>query len=182
MKKNGRLSILLPAILLPAILLVGGFISMAAAQSPATAPSNSPDASASDMLDRMLKPAGQAPAPLQPITYPAQTNQATAAVAPGATTQPTVREGTFVVDRTGRLSKSADGQQVIFTFDSDGRAMQDPPLIILPNLKLEVMEQAVAGSNRDLRFRVTGMLTEYRNHNYLLLDKVVVIPDVVQQF
>ena len=44
------------------------------------------------------------------------------------------------------------------------------------------MENAVQGSNRDIRFRVTGMVTEYKGRNYILLDKVVVVPDVVQQF
>jgi hypothetical protein len=60
--------------------------------------------------------------------------------------------------------------------------MQDPPMIILPNLKLEMMEQALQGSNRDLKFHVTGMVTEYHSRNYLLLERVVVVPDVVQQF
>ena len=55
-------------------------------------------------------------------------------------------------------------------------------MIILPNLKLELMEQAVSNSNRDLKFRVTGMITEYHNRNYLLLERVVVVPDIVQQF
>ena len=169
------------------VLLLSGSLGIVAVQShllgqaqPTTHPA---DPSASELLDRMLKPASQAPAPLAPISFPAPTNPETmGAIGPGAATQPTVREGTFLTDRTGRLSKSSDGQHAIFTFDSDGRAMQDPPLVILPNLKLEMMEQANSGSNRDLRFRVTGMLTEYRSHNYLLLDKVVVIPDVVQQF
>ena len=60
--------------------------------------------------------------------------------------------------------------------------VHDPPVIILPNLKLMQMESAVGGSNRDLRFRITGMVTEYRSRNYILLEKVVVVPDVTQQF
>jgi hypothetical protein len=93
-----------------------------------------------------------------------------------------LREGTFIVDRTGRLSSGADGQGWEFTFESDGRAMRDPPLIILPNLKLMAMEAAIRNNTRDLRFRVTGMVTEYGGRNYILLEKVVVVPDVTQQF
>jgi hypothetical protein len=104
------------------------------------------------------------------------------AVAPGAPAVTVLREGTYVIDRTGRLTHSADGQQAEFTFDADGQALHDPPVIILPNLKLMQMESAVGGSNRDLRFRITGMVTEYRSRNYILLEKVVVVPDVTQQF
>ena len=60
--------------------------------------------------------------------------------------------------------------------------MQDPPLLILPNLKLQAMEDAVSSSNKDQSFRVSGLVTEYRGRNYLLLEKAVVIPDVEQQF
>ncbi|MGH7214409.1 MAG: hypothetical protein ACREIT_06570, partial [Tepidisphaeraceae bacterium] len=93
-----------------------------------------------------------------------------------------MREGTFLVDRTGRLTRSADGQQMEFTFDADGKSLRDPPVIILPNLKLMAMEDAVSGSSRDLRFRITGVVTEYRGRNYVMLEKVVVVPDVTQQF
>ncbi len=104
------------------------------------------------------------------------------AVAPGAPTVNVLREGTFIVNRVGRLTRTADGQQMEFTFDSDGKTMKDPPLLILPNLKLMQMESAVTGSSRDLHFRVSGMITEYRSRNYVLLDKVVVVPDVENQF
>ena len=69
-----------------------------------------------------------------------------------------------------------------FTFDSDGKTMKDPPLVVLPNLKLMAMENAVTGSSRDLRFRISGTVTEYKGRNYILLDKVVVVPDLDQQF
>jgi hypothetical protein len=104
------------------------------------------------------------------------------AVAPGAPTLPTLREGTFIINRVGRLTHTADGQQAEFAFDADGRAMRDPPMIILQNLKLMQMENAASGSSRDLRFRVSGMVTEYKGRNYVLLDKVVVVPDIDQQF
>ena len=148
---------------------------------PATQPAEVP---AADLLNQMLKPPGQAPAPLQPIVFPPPVNNVTggAAIAPNATTMPITREGTFITDRTGRLTKSQDGTSEEFTFDADGQAMQDPPMVILPNLKLEMMEQAVSGSNRDLKFHITGMVTEYHSRNYLLLERVVVVPDVVQQF
>ena len=105
-----------------------------------------------------------------------------AAVAPAAPVVTVLREGSFIVNRVGRLTRSADGQQMEFTFDSDGKTMKDPPLVILPNLKLMAMENAVTGSSRDLRFRISGTVTEYKSRNYILLDKVVVVPDLDQQF
>jgi hypothetical protein len=149
-----------------------------AEQAPATQPT------AGQLLDQMLKPTGTTARPLQPLPDPPAPDRTTgvAAVAPGADQMPVIREGSYIVDRTGRLTKSADGQQFEFNFESDGRALKDPPVVILPNLKLMAMENAVNGSNRDLRFRVTGMVTEYKGRNYVLLEKVVVVPDVMQKF
>jgi hypothetical protein len=104
------------------------------------------------------------------------------AIAPAAPQLNLVREGTYIPDRTGRLTHSADGQTAEFTFDADGKALKDPPMIILPNQKLKQMEDAVTGNSRDLRFRVTGVVTEYKGRNYILLERAVVIPDVAQQF
>jgi len=95
--------------------------------------------------------------------------------AAGASTGTIQREGTFVVDRMGRLSRSADGRTWEFAFESDGVALSDPPVVLIPNLKLMSMEDAISAANQDLRFRVTGMLTEYRGRNHLMLEKVVVV-------
>ncbi|HLL88837.1 MAG TPA: hypothetical protein VK324_06005, partial [Tepidisphaeraceae bacterium] len=117
--------------------------------------------------------------PVTPPSTPAAIDATTgaAATAPAAPPQVVMREGTLVVDRTGRLTRTADGAQWEFTFDADGQALRDPPVVLLPNLKLMAMETAVASSNRDLRFRITGILTEYKSRNYVLLEKVVVVPD-----
>jgi hypothetical protein len=149
---------------------------------PTTRPAAIPPAD--QVLSDMLKPSGTSAKPLKPVANAptADVTSGAGATAPGAATLNVVREGTFLVDRTGRLTRSPDGQQWEFTFDSDGQAMRDPPVVSLPNLKLMAMETAVSGSSRDLRFRVTGMVTEYRGRNYVLLEKVVVMPEVTQQF
>jgi hypothetical protein len=104
------------------------------------------------------------------------------AVAPDAPVLHVVREGTHVIKRTGRLNHSSDGQQASFTFDSDGKTMADPPMIILPNLTLQSMEAAVASKTADVHFRVSGTVTEYKGRNYILLDSAVVMADVETQF
>ena len=136
------------------------------------------------MLNQMLRPNNAGPKPLQPVVNPPDIDKTTgkAAIAPAATTQQLRREGDWIRDKVGRLTKGSDGQSWEFTFDADGRSMQDPPVVILPNLKLMQMENAVSGSNRDLKFRITGMVTEYKGRNYVLLEKAMVESDTGNQF
>jgi hypothetical protein len=148
-----------------------------------TQPSATSASPAEDKANELLG-AGGGVKPLPSATRGPMTDASTgkAAIAPGAPTLNVMREGTFIVKRVGRLTHSADGQQMEFTFDSDRKTMKDPPVVILPNLKLMQMENAIAGSSRDLRFRVSGLVTEYKGRNYVLLDQVVVVPDIDQQF
>lgn len=156
---------------------------------PATKPSK--ELSADEMLNQMLKSpeksGGGGARPLAPLPDvkgggPDKTS-GKGAVAPSAPVVNVLREGTFLVDRLGRLSRSKDGSQAEFVFESDGTSLQDPPVLILPNLKLMQMEDATTGNSiRDLRFRVSGTVTEYRGRNYILLDKVVVVPEILDRF
>jgi hypothetical protein len=135
------------------------------------------------LLNSMLKPPSDSGRVLQPQGESPKDDVTTArSVAPNAPAVRLRREGTTINDAVCRLTKSADGQQWELTLEADGRAMQDPPLIILPNLNLSAMESAVNNASRDLRFRVTGVVTEYKGRNYILLEKVVVPPESVGQF
>jgi hypothetical protein len=139
------------------------------------------------MLSQMLKApqqAGKRPLTPLPTTMGGGVDKKSGkgAVAPSAPVVNVLREGTFLVDRVGRLSRTADGSQAEFVLESDGTAMQDPPLVVIPNLKLQQMEDAVSTAIKDPRFRVSGTLTEYRGRNYILLDKVVVVPDILDKF
>jgi hypothetical protein len=145
----------------------------------------SADQMLNDMLSSTARPdSSPSSPPALPQLRGRMTDKTTgaAAVAPGAPVLTVLREQSQIIDRIGRLVRSADGQQAEFAFDSDGQAMQDPPLIILPNLKLGSMEMSIQQTRKDLQFRATGTLTEYRGRNYILLEKVVVVPDVTQQF
>ena len=152
---------------------------------PSTQPASDPSTrqSPEQTLVDMLKPSAGVAKPLQPTLDSQQVDtKSKYNVAPKTPPMAVQREGTFIFDRTGRLTRNADGTQAEFTFESDGKTLKDPPVIILPNLKLMTMEDAVKSTNRDLRFRVTGMLTEYRGRNYLLLEKVLVPPEGNSQF
>jgi hypothetical protein len=157
------------------------------ATQPATRPASTPSRSltADEMLSQMLRPppTGTGERVLQPPSDPPLPDKTggKGAVIPNAPSVTVMREGTFLVDRTGRLTKSADGTAE-FSFEADGRALRDPPVVLVPSLKLVAMEEAVKGANKDLRFRISGMVTEYRGRNHVLLEKVVVMPEAVQQF
>ena len=141
---------------------------------PATQPQ-----SASETLNDMLKPGvADKVKPLQPISGNPTVDRTTVnPVAPGGTNQTVMREGSYVVDKTGRMTKSGDGLNWEFNFEADQSNLTDPPVVLLPCLKLMLMQDQVKGGSRDLRFRVTGMVTEYMGRNYLLLEKVVVVAD-----
>ena len=152
---------------------------------PTTKPAKpSADAPAPEsLLNSMLKPPVNSGRVITPLPNPDKIDAGSGkAIAPNAPAVKLLREGSSIVDRIGRLTKSAEGQQWELAFDADGKTMQDPPLIILPNLNLAAMEAAVTGASRDLRFRVTGSVTEYKGRNYILLEKVVVPPEQAQQF
>jgi hypothetical protein len=138
--------------------------------------------SADQILNQMLQPPdNNKAAALQPQVSPEVSNALTNSVGVDSSSAAILREGTDVIDRVGRLQKTGDGQEE-FVFDSDGRNLSDPPLIILQNLKLMSMENAVTAASHDLRFRVTGTVTEYHSRNYILLEKVVVVQDKNQEF
>ena len=141
---------------------------------PATRPAEptNPDL----MLRQLLGPARPSIKPLEPVTYPQDDTSSKNAVAPKVESQNLVREGSYIANRVGRLTRNADSQ-FEFTFEADGLALKDPPMIILPNLKLMAMETLVKNSSRDLKFEVYGMVTEYNGRNYILLEQVVVKQD-----
>ncbi|HEY1685237.1 MAG TPA: hypothetical protein VGG19_10775 [Tepidisphaeraceae bacterium] len=95
--------------------------------------------------------------------------------APGQSSTPIIREGSYIVDRVGHLTHSADGQQFQFVFDRATAVPGEPSINILQNLNLMLMENAVASNSQDIHFKITGIVTEYRGKNYVLLQKVVVV-------
>jgi hypothetical protein len=170
------------------IVLACGALAGAQTTRPTTRPSSSPDGdmkfmTSDQVFDQMLKPAPSPTRQLPPMPEQAAPGEkvASPSVKPGAPQVPVIREGTYIIDRLGRLTKTDKGE-FEFTFESDGKTMHDPPMLLLPNLKLAQLEDAVTSQARDLKVRVTGRVTEYRGRNYLLLDMVIVPPDVTQQF
>ena len=89
-----------------------------------------------------------------------------------------VREGDLVMHRMGRLGKDRKGT-LLFVYEADGRSLNEPPLILLPSLKLEKME-LIASKKSDAKFMVSGEVTVYRGKGYLLLRKVMLYQELGQ--
>ena len=159
---------------------------------PATQPADmsspvpAPAPSADQVLSQMLQsPQLQHQRAIQPSAgnlTPNLSTGGTLGVAPDAPKSGLQREGTEEVDRVGRLQRTPDGAFTELVFDSDGKTMADPPLLILPNLKLMSMETAANTASEPVKFRVTGVITEYHGRNYILLEKAVVVGDKEQEF
>ena len=139
-------------------------------------------ASADQMLQQMLsadKPA--APAPSDAGLPQMDSTSGPGALPPDAPVLNVLPEQSQIFDRVCRLGPCPDGLQEQLTFVADGSTLRDPPLIVMPNLKLVDLEKA-AGDQHNTRVRVTGTVTEYRGRNYILLQKVIVMPDSDRQF
>ncbi len=77
------------------------------------------------------------------------------------------REGTDIVDRMGYCRTAGD--RVIF-FTEDGRDR----FVVLENLNLERIAQAVADDPEQLQWSVTGSITEFCGDNFLIIHRAVV--------
>lgn len=84
-----------------------------------------------------------------------------------------IPDGRLLVDREGRIDRVGD--ETRFVFDSG-----DEPMTLLPNAKLERIEDASDYGRRGQRFRVSGEITAYRGRNFLILSKVLIIPKAIE--
>ena len=117
----------------------------------------------------------QDPTP-KPITQAAQgsdqvTIPSVQPVDPQAKSPLVVREGDVVINRLGRFHADPKGSP-LFVYEADGSALTEPPLILLPSRKLELME-SLAKQRPGARFLVSGEITVYHGQGYLLLRKVM---------
>ena len=97
-------------------------------------------------------------------------------VTDSATTKPAAvnlkyREGTFLIDQIGQLKHTKTGDP-FFVFEADGKPIE---LGIMPNTYLAKMEDVLTTAGPNVRFRITAMATEYREKNYILIDRAEVV-------
>ncbi|MCG8403989.1 MAG: hypothetical protein MI923_02205 [Phycisphaerales bacterium] len=85
-------------------------------------------------------------------------------------------DGSRIVDRPGRLTR--EGDYFTFSFESRGQGAPELPIRLLPNRLLEDMEVISSGGAEPVVFVLSGEVTEYRGVNYLLIQKLLVRPNL----
>lgn len=155
---------------------------------PADAADADAERSARQVMDQLLEQRRESPA-IEPTRQPRVEDQPSRVGAPAATVdldpaivgtapdgeQPDLLpEGTFIVNRRGRLMRSPDGGHVLFVFEADDEAAPEAPMILQPCRKLEDMEDYVEKHGDQTTFRLSGQVHTYRGANYLLPTMMVI--------
>ena len=82
--------------------------------------------------------------------------------------------GDMRVDRLVIMMQDDRGEWWEARFESDN-TLQDQPVRLLPCKKLEEAEKLLRGAkDRSARLRISGQITHYKQHRYLLLRKAVI--------
>lgn len=118
------------------------------------------------MKNRPAKPIVPAPAPRQPPSEEA-------GVTPSSRQPAAPPAGDILIDRTIRITPSADGQWMEARFEADN-TLQEQPVPLLPCRLLERAETI------DGKLRITGILRRYKGRDYLLLRKALAERDMGQ--
>jgi len=90
---------------------------------------------------------------------------------PKTANHPASRQDSILADRTGFIYNT--GHELIFILDALGRNIQPTSLQLLPCQALEQAQQEQSEELDPLRFKVAGVVTEYKGQNYLLLHRAV---------
>lgn len=57
----------------------------------------------------------------------------------------------------------------LYVFDADAQGDAEPPMVLLPCLRLMEMERLVSAKQETVTFQVSGQVTAYQGRNYLLV-------------
>jgi hypothetical protein len=101
--------------------------------------------------------------------------QSAAAVGHVDAEKPRLPEGYVVAARQAVIEK-ASKWYVAHLKPVEGRPSA-PPLRILPNRRLSMIEAILSASDRQPRFMITGRVTEFEGNNYILLENIAEIPE-----
>jgi hypothetical protein len=77
---------------------------------------------------------------------------------------------TVISERMAVLEKVSDNN-FVFVLDSIGRNISGVSLRVLPSQALELTEKIQASVSEKLHFKISGLLTNYKGEQYLLLQK-----------
>jgi len=82
-----------------------------------------------------------------------------------------LKQDTILPERTGFIAEK-DGQ-FVFELDALGQNIQSVSFQLLPCQVLERLEQTQSAALDPVRFKIAGIVTEYKGRNYLLLQRAI---------
>lgn len=83
-----------------------------------------------------------------------------------------LKQDSILADRTALLDKQADGAPVL-VLDALGRNIPQVSLRLLPCEVLERAQQEQSAEADPVRFKIAGIITQYKGEYYLLLQKAI---------
>lgn len=82
-----------------------------------------------------------------------------------------VQQDFILADRTAILERQNDGQ-FVFVLDALGQNVSEGSLRLLPCEALELAENMPSTELEPMRFKIAGIITEYKGNKFLLLQKI----------
>jgi len=90
-----------------------------------------------------------------------------------------IKQNSILANRTGFISPcvmchaycAERVTRYVFVFDALGRSVQQTTLRLLPCQALELAELGQSAEPEPVRFKIAGIVTEYKGKNYLLLQR-----------
>lgn len=82
-----------------------------------------------------------------------------------------LKQDTMLPERTGFITEK-DGQ-FVFELDALGQSIQNISFQLLPCQVLEQLERTQTAALDPVRFKIAGIVTEYKGRNYLLLQRAI---------
>lgn len=166
------------------LVLLASLAGVGFAQRPATQPANAlapvprvPEYAATARIsERMLnEQAGQMIVlPSEPRDICDEPERISAGALAKLTPEPKpLPEGYVIAGRPARIERAES--EYILHVEPVPRLPDIPPLRILPNTRLTMLEAALAEARQEHKFLVTGRITEFQGANYILLENLALM-------
>ncbi|UCD27783.1 MAG: hypothetical protein JSV03_11845 [Planctomycetota bacterium] len=100
-----------------------------------------------------------------------RTGQSAGTIAQLPADTPRLPEGYFLSSLKGRVER--EGDWYVIQLEKTEKLGEHPPFRLLPNQRLEILEAMLAQPGSSTEFVVNGLITEFQNVNYLLLNNLM---------
>ena len=128
------------------------------------------------MEELLSRPGGPASTPGDPSVGAVAEGIESHAGADAPVVAPPRQEGTYLVERRGRIVGSQAGGAVLFAFAADGSQADEPPVVLMPCGLLENLEDEVRKANISPEFALSARVYAHRGVNHVLPTSYRTVP------